>query len=98
MALFLVSRLIPASAVANETMGPVLSPALTLVALSNLGLSFVLPRFLPNPRAARLLALALCESAAILGLMLHLAAGWANAWTLFAAALAGLALHYPRPR
>lgn len=94
-----VSKLLPLpSPTAEETLGPVLAPALTLVALSLIGLSFLLPRFLPNPRAALTLSFALCESAAVLGLMLHFAAGWSNAWMLFGAALLGLALHFPRER
>lgn len=93
-----VSKLLPPSPTAEETLGPVLAPALTLVALSLIGLSFLLPRFLPEPRAAMVLSFALCDSAAVLGLMLHFAAGWSNAWMLFGAALIGLALHFPRER
>lgn len=96
-AMFAVTRLVPPPPPGvAESIGPILTPAAVLIALSNLGLSFVLPRFLPDRRSAFLVSVALCESAALFGVVLHLTAGWENAWMLFVAALIGLAIHYPR--
>jgi hypothetical protein len=78
--------------------GSVLNLALTLVALADLGLSFVIPKMVKlPPQPAMLVALALCESAALFGLVLHVTTGWPNAWMLFALGGFGMLLHFPRP-
>jgi hypothetical protein len=75
----------------------ILNLALTLVAIADLGLSFVIPKVMKLPRQpAMLIALALCESTALFGLVLHVTTGWPNAWMLFALGGFGMLLHFPR--
>ena len=75
----------------------ILNLALTLVAITDLGLSFVIPKVMKLPRQpAMLIALSLCESTALFGLVLHVTTGWPNAWMLFALGGFGMLLHFPR--
>ncbi len=80
----------------GDSNGEVLNLALPLVAVADVVLSFFIGRVMPRKRQAMLVALAMCESAALLGLVLHVTTGWTYAWTLFALAGAGLVLHFPR--
>jgi hypothetical protein len=46
-------------------------------------------------RAGYLIALALSEAPAVLGLVIYLTTGWEYSWVLFLIAGAGFALHFP---
>jgi len=86
------SALLPGNAA-----GSILNLALTLVAITDLGLSFVIPKVMKLPRQpSMLIALSLCESTALFGLVLHVTTGWPNAWMLFALGGFGMLLHFPR--
>ena len=84
----------------------VLLLALAVASLLAFGLSFVLKAKLISQSAAQrrpdlatsayVLAFALCESAAIFGLVAHFATGAREALYFFAPAALGLVLHFPR--
>lgn len=92
LALSVVLLMVPPGTTAND----LLVVVLPLVAVVDVALSFVVGRVVPDKRAAMLVALAMCESSALLGIVLHLTTGWPYAWTLFALAAAGMLLHFPR--
>ncbi len=91
IAFFVITRVIPP----GTTDGSVLNVALPLLAVVDLGLSFVIPRLLvqfqdqpvAGTRGALLLALAVCESVALMGLLPHFPRGdssssyWARAFS-----------------
>ncbi len=84
----------------------VLLLALATVSLSAFGLSFVLKAKMISQAAAQrrpalvatayIIAFALCESAALFGLVAHFATGARESLYFFAPAALGLALHFPR--
>ncbi len=100
IAFFVITQVVPP----GTTDGSVLNIALPVLAVVDLGLSFVIPRLLvqfqdqpvAGTRGALLLALAICESVALMGLILHLTTGWPYAWTLFVLGGLGMLLHFPR--
>lgn len=84
----------------------VLLLALAVASLSAFGLSFVLKAKLISQAAAQqrpdlvtsayVIAFALCESAALFGLVAHFVTGARESLYFFAPAALGLALHFPR--
>jgi len=95
--------LIPSNAHGDDRVLPIVLAGLSLL---NLGLSFVLKRsFLAQSVAkqdlalvlkAYIVALALCESAGLFGLLIHFATGSAYFYFAFAVALVGMGLHFPK--
>ena len=100
LACFVITQVIPP----GIGDGSVLNIVLPLLAIVDGGLSFVIPRLLvqfqdqpvAGTRGALLLALAICESVALMGLILHITTGWPYAWTLFVLGGLGMLLHFPR--
>ena len=100
IALFIITQVVPPGAAD----GSVLNIVLPVLAIVDLGLSFVIPRMLvqfqeqpvAGTRGALLLALAICESVALMGLILHMTTGWPYSWTLFVLGGLGMLLHFPR--
>ncbi len=100
IAFYVITQVVPP----GRTDGSILNIALPVLAIVDLGLSFVIPRLLvqvreqpvAGTRGALLLALAICESVALMGLILHITTGWPYAWTLFVLGGIGMLLHFPR--
>ena len=101
----LMSLLVPAKAADdNQVMAIVLSA----LAFSNLVISFVVKQsFLTKSVAkqdlklvlqAYIVALALCESAALFGLLVHFATGSVYHYVGFALAIVGMVLHFPKKK
>lgn len=72
-----------------------LGNVLLLVAFSMVAVTFVLKGRLPQP-AGYIVALALCESAAIFGIVVAFVAGAPRFEYFIALGLVGMALHFPR--
>src|SRR5688500_8600949 len=79
-----------------------LAPMLAVVALAAVGASFWFRhRFFAQPTpgqrfAALIIALALCQLAAVLGLVVRFVENAPEYWTFFLFGALGIALHYPR--
>ena len=101
--LFLMTLLVPSKAEGDNTIVAIVSIA---VGLSNVVLSFVLKQsFLAKSVAkqdlklvvqAYIIALALCESAALFGLLVHFASGSIYYYVPFAIGAIGMLLHFPK--
>ena len=55
-----------------------------------------LPNAAARRRAADIMALALCEAAALFGVVAWFMTGWSRSYIFFGMGLAGILLHYPR--
>jgi hypothetical protein len=103
LSFFLMAVLIPANAAADNR---VMAIVLIGLAFSNLVISFAVKRsFLAKAVAkqdlrlvqqAYIVALALCESAALFGLLIHFATGSVYYYAGFALAIVGMLLHLPK--
>lgn len=103
VAFAVMTVLIPSNAHGDDR---VLAIVLLGLSLSNLVLSFVLKRsFLAQSVVkqdlalvvkAYIVALALCESAGLFGLLIHFATGSFYFYFAFAVALVGMGLHFPK--
>jgi hypothetical protein len=99
----LMAVLIPANAAADN---PALAIVLIGMGFTSLVISFVIKRtFLAKSVAmqdlklvqqAYIVALALCESAALFGLLIHFATGSVYYYAGFALAIVGMLLHFPK--
>jgi F0F1-type ATP synthase membrane subunit c/vacuolar-type H+-ATPase subunit K len=98
----LMTILVPSKAQPEDKILPI---ALTAVGFANVVLSFILKKsFLAKSVAqqdlklvqqAYIVALALCESAALFGLLIHFITGSVYYYAAFAIALIGMLLHFP---
>ncbi len=96
---FALTRILPP----GEADGSALNTVLPGLAVADLALSFVIPKMVVRGRegpgaqlSSLAVALAICESVALMGMVLHLITGWEHAWTLFLMAGLGMLLHFPR--
>lgn len=99
---FVVIILIPA---VDPLPNPVLDTALLAIATGSVAVSFPVknrlrgPQEIRNPireRQAQIVALLLCEAAAIYGAVMHFVTGSARAQLVIAIGIGGLLLHYPK--
>jgi hypothetical protein len=100
---FVLIRLVPTNAPAPN---PALDTTLLAMAAGLVAVSFPLEsrirgpqeaiRNLPRERTAQILGLTLCESAALLGVVLHFITGSPRDQLIVAIGIAGLLLHYPK--
>ena len=90
MMLFALSA-IPRASTPNDVLGK----ALLAVGMAVVPLGVALPRLLKGPQAW-MAAMAICESAAVCGVIAHAVAGLPQAWMLPALGLAGSGLLFPQ--
>jgi hypothetical protein len=100
---FVLIRLVPPNAPAPN---PALDTTLLVMAAGLVAVSFPLEsrirgpqeeiRNPPRERTAQILGLTLCESAALLGVVLHFTTGSPRDQLIVAIGIAGLLLHYPK--
>jgi len=100
--LFLMAVLLPSKAPGDNTLATIL----LVVAFSNVTLSFVLKQSFLSKSVAKqdlklvqqayIIALALCESAGLLGLLIHFATGSIYYYVAFGIAMIGMLLHFPK--
>ena len=101
--LLLLTILVPSNAQPGDNVLPLV---LIAVGVTNVVLSFILKRsFLAKSVAqqdlklvqqAYIVALALCESTALFGVLIHFVTGSAYYYAAFAVAVVGMLLHFPR--
>jgi hypothetical protein len=82
----------PGEAAAGEMVPYVLAG----IALAAVIASFPLRASFGNQWNGYLLAVCLSESAALMGFIAHLVAGWSLSWVLFVIGFVGMVLHFPR--
>jgi hypothetical protein len=100
---FVVMKLVPPNVSAPN---PALDTTLLAMAAGLVAVSFPVEsrirgpreemRNLPRERTAQILGLTLCESAALLGVVLHFITGSPRDQLIVAVGIAGLLLHYPK--
>ena len=100
--LLALGTVLPAKVSAN----PIVSYTLLLIGLSVVAVSVLLKQkmvqqaidkgSLESLQRAHVLSLALCESAALFGLVDRLVTGSITSWFLFGIALVGMLLHFPK--
>lgn len=100
---FVVMKLVPPNAFAPN---PTLDTTLLALTAGLVAVSFPLEsrisgpqeemRDLPRERPAQIVGLMLCESAALLGVVLHFITGSPRDQSIVAIGIAGLLLHYPK--
>jgi hypothetical protein len=88
---FVVVRFVPGGSMNG---GPPLAPIFLAVAVGLVVASFVVKNVL-KASAAFIVALALCEAAAVLGFVVWVVTGWPYYWGFFVLGLVGQLLHYP---
>lgn len=101
----LFTILVPSDATGDKT---VISIVLIALAFSNVSLSFTFKRTLLKKSIgsqdlqlvlrAYLLALVICESAALFGVIIHFVTGSAAFYVAFALGVIGMLLHFPRKK
>jgi hypothetical protein len=100
---FVVIKLVPSGA---SLPNPSLDSTLLAMAVGLVGVSFPVENRIRGPReemrnlarerAARIMGLVLCESAAVLGVAVHITTGSPRDQLIVAIGIAGLLLHYPK--
>jgi hypothetical protein len=100
---FVVIKLVPPSA---PLPNPSLETTLLAIAAGLVGVSFPVENRVRGPReetrnfarerAAQIMGLVLCESAAVLGVVVHIVTGSPRGQLMIAIGVAGLLLHYPK--
>ena len=100
--LVVLASALPVKASAN----PIISYTLLMIGLSIVSVSVLLKQKLVQQaidkgsvqalQSAHVVSLALCESAALLGLFDRLMTGSVTSWFLFGIAVVGMLLHFPR--
>ena len=100
--LLVLASIVPVKASAN----PIISYTLLIIGLSVVAVSVLLKQKMVQQaidkgsvqslQSAHVVSLALCESAALIGLFDRLMTGSITSWFLFGIAVVGLLLHFPK--
>jgi hypothetical protein len=94
--------IVPYFVIAKIVVPPDPRPSSTLVtammagAIALVAVSFAAKAKAPNPRTGAILAYALCDAAALLGVVTHFVTGSPDFYLMMLVGLAGMVLHFPR--